>query len=117
MSKQRKCRRIRWGDKQHYYDYLLSSGWQGVKQRYLDSPLPNDCYICGLAYASSCFDFHHRSYSHLGCERLMDIVPVCRPCHGYIHEEYDKAGRQNLWRVTKLARRSFRRKPVTMPSS
>jgi len=73
-----------------YYAYLRSDAWYEVKLRYLQSKLPKNCYICAAPW-SNAFVFHHRTYKNLGCERLMDIVPVCRPCHDIVHASANPA--------------------------
>ena len=91
-----------------YYTYIRSDAWRAVKQRYLGSRLSKHCYICAAPWASS-FVFHHRTYKNLGCERLMDIVPICRPCHDAVHARVSKG--VQLWRATTGLRR-VRRKAV-----
>lgn len=86
-----------------YYAYLRSDAWYEVKLRYLQSKLPKNCYICAAPW-SNAFVFHHRTYKNLGCERLMDIVPVCRPCHDIVHASA-RTLRLSLWQATNLHRR------------
>jgi len=71
----------------------------------MQSKLPKDCYVCRIAWNNT-FHFHHVTYKTLGCERLMDIVPVCPTCHNAIHD-YHKAHPEMLLRVaTKRMRRA-----------
>jgi 5-methylcytosine-specific restriction endonuclease McrA len=95
-----------------YYEYLRSDAWKQVRLRFLKSKLPKDCFVCHLPWCNS-FVFHHRTYKNLGCERLMDIVPVCRPCHDKIHAL--QHGGMDLWAATMKARRkdSFSIRPAS----
>ena len=79
-----------------------------MKRRYLQSNLSKHCYVCATPWESS-FVFHHRTYKNLGCERLLDIVPVCRPCHDEVHDRVNKGAQ--LWRATTALRRTRRSKP------
>jgi 5-methylcytosine-specific restriction endonuclease McrA len=64
-------------------------------QRYLDSPewaarrhqalhdYGHRCQACG---ERGRLDVHHASYDRLGDEAPYDLVPLCRDCHGMVHE-------------------------------
>lgn len=91
-----------------YFVYLRSPEWADVKRRYRLSKLPDDCFVC-LSPWNWTFHFHHRTYKNLGCERLMDIVPVCPECHTKIHQNINATG-INLWKATSNARRNFAKK-------
>lgn len=90
--------------KKDYYRYIVSAEWSLVKQRYLASKLPKDCYCCGKLHGTYRVEFHHRTYKRLGCERLLDIVPVCRDCHQGVHD-LNKSGRFTLWKATNKAKK------------
>jgi hypothetical protein len=45
---------------------------------------------------------------NLGCERLLDIVPVCSGCHESIHQLQKPTGLP-LWQATTQTRRKFRK--------
>lgn len=84
-----------------YSEYLRSSHWEDVKRRYRASKLPKKCYICG----DTKYELHHRTYKNMGSERLMDFVPLCRKCHGGIHQyirDNSHKSRLNLWSATKM---------------
>lgn len=90
-----------------YASYIQSPEWRRVRQRYWDSNLPDECYCCGIPRHPG-MHLHHRTYKNLGAERLMDLVPVCQPCHEEIHRLYRsdaKWRRKGLWFVTKHVRR------------
>ena len=85
-----------------YYAYLQSAAWREVKQRYMIGRLPKDCFRCRIPFGPG-FEFHHRTYKNLGCERLTDIVPLCRPCHQIVHDGQKLSG-QHLWKATTKSR-------------
>jgi len=64
-----------------YRRYIRSPAWNEVKVRYRASKLPQVCRVCGVKRV----DLHHRTYSHLGQERLRDLVPLCREHHRELH--------------------------------
>lgn len=92
-----------------YRSYIVSAEWRAVKDRYLKSNLPKDCYCCGKLYGTYSIEFHHRTYKRLGCERLIDIVPVCRNCHQLTHD-LKLSKKLNLWAATNKAKRKTRRR-------
>jgi hypothetical protein len=92
-----------------YRSYIQSNEWMLVKKRYLNSKLPKDCYCCGKKYGTYKIEFHHRTYKRLGCERLLDIVPVCRECHQGIHD-MKSMKLISLWSATKKIKRKTSKK-------
>ncbi len=64
-----------------YKRYIRSPAWAEVRRRYRVSKLPQRCRVCDSARV----DLHHRTYSHLGQERLRDLVPLCREDHRSLH--------------------------------
>jgi hypothetical protein len=91
--------------KQAYLDYLQSDTWKQVKLRYLKSKSKKRCYVCWKPYENNgCFDFHHKTYKNLGCERLMDLVILCRNCHEDTHRIV-AIGRSRLWGAARVLRR------------
>jgi hypothetical protein len=87
----------------NYYSYIRSDAWKAVKLKYLKSKMPKDCGACDAPWCNS-MQFHHKTYKNLGCERLIDIVPVCAPCHKLIHEVHRKHPHRGLWWALKGAR-------------
>jgi len=57
-----------------YRAYIQSPGWRAVRQRYFDSKMPQDCFVCATPRKPG-MHLHHRTYENLGAERLMDLVP------------------------------------------
>lgn len=86
-----------------YRDYIQSERWRAVRQRYWDSKMPKDCYVCGTAQHAG-MHLHHRSYKNFGNERLMDLVPLCEPCHAAVHAAH-RASNKDLWKITKQVRK------------
>jgi hypothetical protein len=86
-----------------YYSYIRSDAWKARKIAYLKSELPKDCAVCDAPW-NNAMHFHHQTYENLGCERLIDIVPVCAPCHELIHDVHRKHPHRGLWWALKGAR-------------
>jgi hypothetical protein len=64
-----------------YRRYLRSSHWKTLRRRYRESGLSQVCAVCGDPKS----ELHHRSYSRLGREHLLDLVPLCETHHGGLH--------------------------------
>jgi 5-methylcytosine-specific restriction endonuclease McrA len=94
-------------ERYEYAEYIKSKRWRAVRDRYWASRLPKACYICGVDGGTG-MDLHHRTYKNLGNERLMDLVPLCRPCHQDVHDLHRSKGDDrtlDLWAATKKARK------------
>jgi len=89
-----------------YAAYIRSPEWAAVRRRYWASKLPKVCYCCGVG--GQPLDLHHRTYKNLGQERLMDLLPLCRRCHGAVHDLVDEIGWAKLWGAAKIVRRPYR---------
>ncbi|WP_341940346.1 HNH endonuclease signature motif containing protein [Microbacterium sp. LWH10-1.2] len=92
--------------RENYRAYINSAAWRATRERYWNSKLSKECWVCD-APRSKGMHLHHRTYKNLGNERLMDLVPVCPACHDLIHEIAAARGNRlsNLWKATTIARR------------
>jgi len=84
--------------KEEYQKYLQSEHWKNVRERYFDSKLIKDCYIC---HSNQDLNLHHRTYKRLHAERLTDLVPLCSQCHKAVHLLI-KNGGASLWESTRV---------------
>lgn len=94
-----------------YDQYLHSSHWEELKNRYRRSKLPQNCRGCG-SYED--IQFHHRTYKDLGHERTDQIIAVCKNCHKAIHDSINQKMAKgnfkwNLWKQTKIVTRKVRK--------
>lgn len=64
-----------------YAEYLESDHWQEFRKKYY-SKRPYKCFVTG---DRENIDLHHIDYSHLGNERLKDVVPLRHDIHGLVH--------------------------------
>lgn len=71
-----------------YYEYIQSSAWKLVRDRYRTSKQPQECLVCKSPWRPG-FHLHHLTYKRLGCERLTDLRFVCVEHHKLIHEVFD----------------------------
>lgn len=95
--------------KRGYRRYMKSTAWFTVRQRYRDSKLPQCCRVCG----DKRVDLHHRTYSHLGHERLRDLVPLCREDHQGLHA-LQRQRRVSVETATALYLRGARRETTVV---
>jgi len=99
QDKKRK-RTVAYG-RDEYLEYLRSDGWRQTKLRYMRSNMPKACYVCDTSWRKGAgFDFHHKTFENLGCERLIDIGLLCRECHNALHWG-QKLRRMQLWTASK----------------
>lgn len=89
-----------------YKAYMRSPQWQEVRKRYWRSGLPKECFCCHAKGVP--LDLHHKTYKNLGCERLMDLTLLCRPCHDEVHR-LPLGGKVTLWNSVKVVRRRRRK--------
>lgn len=93
-----------------YSAYLQSDHWADVRSRFRKSKLKKRCHVCRGPYS----DLHHRTYKRLGKERLTDLVPLCRDCHGEVHQWAKANANGNagfaLWEAARKARREHKRR-------
>lgn len=87
-----------------YRAYIQSPEWRATRERYWRSKMPKGCYVCGAPRHKG-MHLHHKTYKNLGAERLMDLVPVCSPCHERVHDLQRDTG-MDLWKATRKARQA-----------
>jgi 5-methylcytosine-specific restriction endonuclease McrA len=69
-----------------YDAYIKSQRWANFRKAWFNcSGLPAVCVGCS---AVSTLELHHVTYERLGCERMNDVVPLCKRCHKEFHERY-----------------------------
>lgn len=69
-------------NKQQYIRYLKSVHW--IKTRWFVLKYVRSlCERCGGIYK---LNVHHKTYEHLGHEKLEDLEVLCRECHARQHE-------------------------------
>jgi hypothetical protein len=90
-----------------YDDYLASEHWQKKRAEYFASGLPEDCIGCGRTRSERPITLHHRTYTRLGCEQLLDLIPLCMECHGRVHE-YERTHKTNINGTHKILRMLFK---------
>jgi 5-methylcytosine-specific restriction endonuclease McrA len=74
-----------------YAAYITSAAWRAVRLGWLDEfRLRNDleptCVVCGRAWELAQDDLHHHTYDRLTAELFEDLAPLCRSCHGLVHD-------------------------------
>lgn len=97
----------------HYQEYIQSTHWKDLKERYRKSGLRQSCFVCATKGRPH---LHHRTYARVGRERLTDLVILCSSCHLLVHTEMQirletgHGRRTTLWGVTKAMHRIYRGK-------
>ena len=100
-----------------YCNYMASQQWFALRERWASDWVESHgtqphCLICGVEWAL-CDDLHHRTYERLGREASADLIPLCRSCHGTLHQilETDRSWRRlNRAQATDLIVLALRRK-------
>ena len=83
----------------NYAEYLASDLWKAKRAEYMASDLPKTCIACG----SPDIRLHHRTYTRLGREQLLDLLPLCNSDHVKVHE-YERTHKTNLGATHKILR-------------
>lgn len=66
---------------QKYEDYINSSAW-GRKR---DAALNHHGHYCTACGRDKSLQVHHLTYKRLGDEGMDDLMPLCEPCHSFVH--------------------------------
>jgi len=85
-----------------YEDYIMSPHWRAKRAEYFASDLPKECLGCGRVPVY----LHHRTYTRLSREQLLDLIPLCKNCHCRVHE-YEKTHKTNINGTHKILRMIF----------
>ncbi len=65
-----------------YQDYLRTQDW--LRRRAVKLEISE--YRCQLCNSSEGLQVHHRTYERLGCEKMGDLIVLCKECHALFHE-------------------------------
>lgn len=65
-----------------YARYLETPHWQEFRDKYRASAHLQECFVCG----DTEFELHHHTYTRIGNEGLLDVVPLCGTHHRAAHK-------------------------------
>ena len=68
-----------------YHEYLASREWAQIKKTVTE----RSGGLCERCKARPAASVHHKTYEHLGAERLEDILHLCEPCHLFLSAKSD----------------------------
>ena len=60
-----------------YHDYLQTERWKEFRKTVLEH-YGKKCCRCGR---EAWLNIHHLTYERLGCEKLSDVIVLCKECH------------------------------------
>lgn len=84
-------------------EYLKSDEWKLLRETVMSAGC--DCQCCKIKKAS---DVHHLVYRNIVDITVNDVIPVCRPCHEYIHQAIDDDYiSQNVWDFKKIKEKTL----------
>ena len=74
-----------------YAAYVTSAAWRAVRLGWLDefrlrTGGEPTCEVCGRDWELARDDLHHHTYDRLTAELFEDLAPLCRSCHGLVHD-------------------------------
>lgn len=78
----------------HYYAYLRSVQWKGVRHDYLKRV----GWRCERCHVRKVYLVHHLHYDSLGCEQPQDLMALCYECHEVLHR-WPKPANDNQMRL------------------
>ena len=67
----------------NYKDYLKSDHWKNTRDRVAEY-WGHRCAVCN---SPDNVQVHHRTYEHIGQERMQDLILLCDDCHRKFHGE------------------------------
>lgn len=65
-----------------YAKYINSLAWQDKRTK----RLKRDGYKCQICGTGKNLTVHHITYERFGCEKMTDLVTLCKKCHAKVHE-------------------------------
>jgi hypothetical protein len=71
---------VKYTREEYRTEYLKSDEWKRLRNLILHTS-PN-CQCCNIKIAS---EVHHMTYRNIVDVKVTDLLPVCRPCHKFIH--------------------------------
>ncbi len=69
-----------------YSNYIQSKDWK-IKR---NEALTRDNNLCQVCKKKPAEEVHHITYENLFCEKLEDLLSVCKLCHNEIHEKLNR---------------------------
>lgn len=65
-----------------YQSYISSHAWRASPARLGELRASGfRCRVCNAGRDEVRLEVHHRTYAHLGRERVSDLTTLCRDCH------------------------------------
>ena len=65
-----------------YYTYINSRLWRDNPARLAELKAAGfRCRICNVSQDDARLEVHHRTYERRGCERIDDLIALCKDCH------------------------------------
>ena len=81
--------------KSTYYRYLKTDRWKKKRAHFFASNPDNRiCFICG---SKKKLQAHHKTYEHVGEERIADLICLCEDCHRAVHKFLKHNKDVGLW--------------------
>lgn len=97
-------------DYRTYYPlYLKSADWYLVRQVFF---MRSECNCANLGCEAEATQIHHASYMNVACEKIGDLLPLCKVCHAYLHK---KIGVLETSDVVAVQQRHENREPSEQP--
>src|SRR3990167_3094341 len=96
-----------------YADYIASPEWRARKKKLWRGTNLHRYPFCRCCLRSTKkLELHHKTYVRLGREKMSDLIPVCRDCHGRIHEIAGSCEPTRLSLAFEELRAHYRENPV-----
>lgn len=93
-----------------YSEYLKTRHWKSIRTKVIQDR-GKVCEVCGRSNIP--LQVHHMTYERIGCEKMEDLICVCKDCHMGIHSTMPTGWEYKLIserRKQKLQRRKRKRK-------
>lgn len=84
-----------------YYEYIKTKHWRDLRVAIFRRD-KHKCQKCGRLLSLEEANVHHKTYVHIGNEKLSDLVLLCQECHKKEHGlksgKNSKDWRKSSWR-------------------
>jgi 5-methylcytosine-specific restriction endonuclease McrA len=67
-----------------YQEYLQTKHWKELRQKMLKKA-KHKCRLCHAE--NKTLNVHHKTYKHIGNEKLTDLIVLCQDCHAKHHDK------------------------------
>lgn len=94
----------------NYSEYINSDQWRAKRLQYLRWRFGyRTRWHCENCPSKEPIEVHHKTYDHLGDEKMIELIALCRSCHSIAHESGDVKFEFHTYRTRAEAKEKIQR--------